>query len=355
MNILIIDPGSTSTKVGIFHDNKLRKENFKHERTEIEQFNTIIDQLEYRFNIIKQFIQKNHPSLPFNAVIGRGGLIHPVEGGVYRVNDKMIKDLEAGINGQHASNLGGILARKFAEHYQCEAFIADPVVVDEMMPIAKYSGLKGIERKSIFHALNHKATARKVAEKIGKSYEEVNFIVAHMGGGVSVGIHHKGKVIDVNNALDGDGPFSPERAGGLPVSGIRDYLERENISINDLIKIVAKQAGLMSYIGSVDMIKIEEDIKNSDKYKEEVVNAMAYQIAKEISSLAAAVNGDIDGIILTGGLAHSKYLVDLISKRVSFLGKIFVEPGENEIESLLMSAKLALEGKIQIKEYRSNL
>jgi len=351
MDILVIDPGSTSTKVGIFHDNQLIKENFKHERIEIEQFKTIIDQLEYRFNIIKHFIQNNHPTLSFSAVIGRGGLIHPVEGGVYRVNDKMIEDLKAGINGQHASNLGGILAKRFAKHYQCEAFIADPVVVDEMMPIAKYSGLKGIERKSIFHALNHKATARKVANKIGKSYEEVNFVVAHLGGGISIGIHSKGKVIDVNNALDGDGPFSPERAGSLPVSGIKDYLAKNNISIEDLTKVVSKQAGLISYVGSVDMIKIEEDINNSDRYKEEIVNAMAYQIAKEICSLTAAVNGNIDGIILTGGLAHSKYLIDLISKRVSFLGKIFVEPGENEIESLLMSAKLVLEGKIQIKEY----
>jgi len=352
MNILIIDPGSTSTKVGIFHNKELIKENFKHERIEIEQFKTIIDQLEYRFNIIKHFIQNNHPTLSFSAVIGRGGLIHPVEGGVYRVNNKMIEDLKAGINGQHASNLGGILAKRFAKHYQCEAFIADPVVVDEMMLIAKYSGLKGIERKSIFHALNHKATARKVANKIGKSYEEVNFIVAHLGGGISIGIHSKGKVIDVNNALDGDGPFSPERAGSLPVSGIKDYLARNNISIEELTKIVSKQAGLISYIGSVDMIKIEEDIKNSDRHKEEIVNAMAYQIAKEICSLTAAVNGNIDGIILTGGLAHSKYLIDLISKRVSFLGEIFVEPGENEIESLLMSAKLVLEGKIQINEYR---
>jgi butyrate kinase len=351
MNILVIDPGSTSTKIGIFLEDKLFKENIKHERSELDTFKTIYEQLEYRFSIIKQIIKDKYNQITFDAIIGRGGLIHPVEGGIYEVNQKMLDDLKNGVNGQHASNLGGILAKIFSEIYNCKAFIADPVVVDEMMPVAKYSGLKGIERKSIFHALNHKATARKVAKKIGKNYEDVNFIVAHLGGGISIGIHSKGKVIDVNNALDGDGPFSPERAGGLPVIGIKEYLHDNNLTIEELSKIVSKKAGLMSYLGKVDMIEIEKDIENGDNYTKEVVQAMCYQIAKEICSLAAATYGKLDGIILTGGLAHSNYLVKLITERVSFLGKIFVEPGENEIESLLMSAQLALENKIEIKQY----
>lgn len=351
MNILVIDPGSTSTKIGIFLEDKLFKENIKHERSELDTFKTIYEQLEYRFSVIKQIIQDKYDQITFDGIIGRGGLIHPVESGIYEVNQKMLDDLKNGVNGQHASNLGGVLAKMFAETYNCKAFIADPVVVDEMMPVAKYSGLKGIERKSIFHALNHKATARKVAKKIGKNYEDVNFIVAHLGGGISIGIHSKGKVIDVNNALDGDGPFSPERAGGLPVIGIKEYLHDNNLTIEELSKIVSKKAGLMSYLGKVDMIEIEKDIENGDNYTKEVVQAMCYQIAKEICSLAAATYGKLDGIILTGGLAHSNYLVKLITERVSFLGKIFVEPGENEIESLLMSAQLALENKIEIKQY----
>ncbi len=352
MIVVAIDPGSTSTKIGVLKGNEITKRSISHDRKEIDACNSIYEQKGFRFNVIKQTIgELLNPVEKIDAVVGRGGLMKPIKGGVYRVNDRMIEDLKVGVMGQHAANLGGIIAKELADIYGCEAFITNPPVIDEMEPIAKVSGLKGVERKSMFHALNQKATALKVAEKIGKSYDELNLIVAHLGGGISIGIHSKGRVIDVNNALDGDGPFSPERAGGLPVDGVLELLKKGVYSIDELKMIVSRKAGLYSYLGTVDLREVEKMIDNGDENAKLYYEAMAYQVAKEIGALATVVSGNVDGIVLTGGLAFSERFLKLITDKVAFIGKIIIEPGENEIEALIDAGVRVLTGKEQPKEY----
>lgn len=352
MIIIAIDPGSTSTKIGILKNNILTKETFNHQREIIDSFKTIYEQKQFRLDLIKDFIQKKlSKNEHIKAVIGRGGLTRPIKGGVYRVNSKMVEDLKIGIMGQHAANLGGIIAKEIAEIYHCEAFITNPPVIDEMSEIAKVTGLKGTTRKSMFHALNQKSVALKVSEKIGKNYEEINLIVAHLGGGISVGVHQNGAVTDVNNALNGDGPFSPERAGYIPVDEVIRLIKKGIYTADELKDIVSRKAGLYSYIGTTDLKEVEKRIDEGDEEANLYYEAMAYQVAKEIGALSTVVNGKVEGIILTGGLAHSKKFVKLIAQRVSFIGKIFVEPGENEIESLIDAGLRVITGKEQYLEY----
>ncbi len=350
LKILAIDPGSTSTKVGIFHDGRLTKENIKHSREELERYTSILQQKEMRFEAIKQFIERLRLN-SFNAIVGRGGLIKPVEGGVYRVNRRMIEDLQKGIYGQHASNLGGILAYEFASLYNCPAFIADPVVIDEMDRVAKFSGLKGIERLSIFHALNQRATARKACEKLSLNYNKASIIVAHMGGGISVGLHKNGRVVDVNNALDGDGPFAMERSGSLPVSGVLKLIRDKKFTPESLLDTVSKRGGVYSYLSTVDMSEIEKRIADGDRYAEDVIEALIYQISKEIAALSSAVCGKVDAIVLTGGLAHSRRITEGIKKRISFISRVLIFEGEFEIEALIDAAKRVLNKEEEPKNY----
>lgn len=352
MIIVAIDPGSTSTKVGILKDTILEKQSIFHDRKDIDACSSIYEQRRFRFNLIKQILGSglNSTEKP-DIIVGRGGLINPIKGGIYRVNDRMVEDLKVGVMGQHAANLGGILAKQFADFYCCEAVITDPPVIDEMHCLARISGLDGIERKSMFHALNQKATARKVAENMGKSYEELNFIVAHLGGGISIGIHRKGEVIDVNNALDGDGPFSPERSGSLPVDGVIDLIKSGKYTPDELKTIVSRKGGLYSYINSTDLKEIEDRIANGDERCKLYYDAMAYQIAKEIGALATVVNGEVDAIILTGGLAFSENFVSVISDRIKFISNVIIEAGENEIEALIDAGKRILTGEDVMKEY----
>jgi butyrate kinase len=347
MNILAIDPGSTSTKIGIFDGNEIVKENFTHDRDLINSFKEIYDQKDFRIKCINDFL--SNKNLKFDAVVGRGGLIKPVNGGVIEVNDILLNDLKIGVNGQHASNLGGIIADKIAKENNCKAYIVDPVVVDEMDDVAKLSGFVEIERKSIFHALNQKAMARRVADKLGKKYSEINLIVAHMGGGITVGAHKKGKVVDVNDGLSGDGPYAPERTGGLPVSGILNLLEK--YSKEEIIKIVTRQGGIFSYLNIVDIREVEK-IAENDKQAKLILDGMIYQIAKEIGALAAALDGEVDGIVLTGGIANSKLITDKISNKVKFISKIFIEPGEFEIEALIEGALRVLKGQEKPLTYK---
>ncbi len=347
MNILAIDPGSTSTKIGIFDGNEIVKENFTHDRDLINSFKEIYDQKDFRVKCINNFL--SNKNLKFDAVVGRGGLIKPVNGGVIEVNDILLNDLKIGVNGQHASNLGGIIADKIAKENNCKAYIVDPVVVDEMDDVAKLSGFVEVERKSIFHALNQKAMARRVADKLGKKYSEINLIVAHMGGGITVGAHKKGKVVDVNDGLSGDGPYAPERTGGLPVSGILNLLEK--YSKEEIIKIVTRQGGIFSYLNIVDIREVEK-IAENDKQAKLILDGMIYQIAKEIGALAAALDGEVDGIVLTGGIANSKLITDKISNKVKFISKIFIEPGEFEIEALIEGALRVLKGQEKPLTYK---
>jgi butyrate kinase len=347
MNILAIDPGSTSTKIGIFDGNEIVKENFTHDRDLINSFKEIYDQKDFRVKCINNFL--SNKNLKFDAVVGRGGLIKPVNGGVIEVNDILLNDLKIGVNGQHASNLGGIIADEIAKENNCKAYIVDPVVVDEMDDVAKLSGFVEVERKSIFHALNQKAMARRVADKLGKKYSEINLIVAHMGGGITVGAHKKGKVVDVNDGLSGDGPYAPERTGGLPVSGILNLLEK--YSKEEIIKIVTRQGGIFSYLNIVDIREVEK-IAENDKQAKLILDGMIYQIAKEIGALAAALDGEVDGIVLTGGIANSKLITDKISNKVKFISKIFIEPGEFEIEALIEGALRVLKGQEKPLTYK---
>jgi butyrate kinase len=352
MNILALDPGSSSTKIGIYTAGNISKANIAHPREEIDRFAAIHDQLGYRLQVIENYLQTSGlASRAFDAVVGRGGLIRPVEGGVFRVNDLMLNDLKNGLNGQHASNLGGLLAHEFALRHTCAAFIVDPVMVDELWPEARLSGLSGISRRSIFHALNQKASARMVAGKMGSSYDAVNLIVAHMGGGISVGAHRQGKVVDVNNALNGDGPFAPERTGGLPLDGVLGLLQDGKYTIAELNEKITRTGGVYSYLGIVDMQEVERRAQRGDEAANGVLNGLIYQVAKEVGSLAAALSGRVDGIVLTGGLAHSDLITDKIREKVAFIAPVWIEPGEYEIEALISGALRVLHGEEPAREY----
>ncbi len=352
MTYLAIDPGSTSTKVAVYRDGAMIKGSFDHPRSEIDTYPSIYSQKAMRFRTIAHWLDsKDLSDQPFRAVIGRGGLIRPVPGGVFAVNDTLLADLVNGVNGQHASNLGGILAREFAEKCNCPAYIADPVVVDELAPEARLSGLEGLERKSIFHALNQKAMARNVAKTMGKSYEDITLIVAHLGGGISVGAHKKGRVVDVNDALSGDGPFSPERTGGLPVSGICDLIRSGRFTPDSLVQAAAGKGGVYSYLGITDIRDLTERAGNKDSRAELVLSAMIYQIAKEIGGLAAALNGQVDGIVITGGIARSDEICRRLTAKVRFIAPVFVEPGEHELEALIDAARRVTEQGETVNRY----
>ncbi len=350
--ILAIDPGSTSTKVGIFTGGELKKESVEHKKEVLEQFSTVIEQKGMRVEAIRTFLLKNGlDGVKFEATVGRGGLLKPIEGGVYMVDGAMLKDLKEGRYGVHPANLGGILAYEFASLFNCPAFVVDPPTIDEMDSVAKLSGLKEIERKSKFHALNQRATAKKAAELLGKDYRDVNLIVAHMGGGVSVGAHRRGRVVDVNNALDGDGPYSVERSGGLPFGDLLRLVRDGGYSVDELMYKCLKRGGVYSYLGLTDMKKVEVMVENGDEFAKLVVDGFIYQVAKEIGALSSALSGSLDGIVLTGGLAKSRYIVDNLKKRVSFLAPVFVFEGEFEIEALVDGALGALKGEVKIKRY----
>lgn len=283
--------------------------------------------------------------------MGRGGLLKPIEGGTYQVNDRMLEDLRAGLLGEHASNLGGILAFEISKAIGKKSFIVDPVVVDEMQDLARISGLKGIERKSIFHALNQKAVARKYAKSIDRKYEELNLIVAHLGGGVSVGSHEKGRVVDVPNALDGEGPFSPERAGSLPVGDIVNICFSGEYTKEEVKKMLKGNGGIVSYLNTNDAREVEDRIKDGDQYAKLIYYAMAYQVAKEIGASAAVLKGKVDGIIITGGIAYDKVFTSWIEERVSFIGPVTVYPGEDELTALAEGGLRVLRGEEEAKIY----
>ena len=286
-----------------------------------------------------------------DCVVGRGGLLKPIKGGTYSVSDDMIEDLRVGVSGQHASNLGGIIAREFSKELGIPAYIVDPVVVDELSDVARISGLDDIERRSIFHALNQKAIARRYADEVGKKYDELNLIVGHMGGGISVGAHEKGSVIDVANALDGEGPFSPERSGGIPVGSLVQMCYSGEYSLADMKKKITGRGGLVSYLDTSDARDVEAMIEKGDKKAELVYDAMAYQIAKEIGSCSVVLEGKVDAILLTGGIAYSKMFTKKIIDKVSFIADVKVYPGEDEMAALALGGLRILRGEEEAKIY----
>jgi butyrate kinase len=353
IRILAINPGSTSTKIALFHNEKeIFQETIRHSPEELKPYPKIIDQYIFRKETILKILDKKEINIrKLNAVVGRGGLLKPISGGTYIVNEKMVNDLKQGLYGEHASNLGGLLAFEISRNLDIPAFIVDPVVVDEMEPIAKISGTPEIERKSIFHALNQKAMARRAAGDLGKNYEEINLVVAHLGGGISVGAHKKGKVIDVNNALDGDGPFSPERSGGLPFGALMKMCYNGKYSYDELRRKLIGRGGLVAYLGTNDGREVKKRIDAGDEQAKLIYKAMAYQVGKEIGSQCAVLKGDIDAIVLTGGLAYDNMFIDWIKEMVSFMAPVMVYPGEDELLALAHGALRVIIGGEKAKTY----
>ena len=334
--ILTINPGSTSTKIAVFNNEDLVFEKtLRHSSEEIGQYEKISDQFEFRKRVIEEALAEGGVKVcDLHAIVGRGGLLKPIKGGTYVVNEAMIEDLKVGVLGEHASNLGGIIAKQIGDEVNIPSYIVDPVVVDEMNEIARVSGIPEIDRKSIFHALNQKATARRASKELGKEYSEYNFIVAHMGGGISVGAHEKGRVIDVANALDGEGPFSPERSGGLPVGDLIKMCFSGKYTQDQIKKRIKGNGGLVGYLNSNDVRDVQDKIANGDEKAKLVYEAMAYQVSKEIGSCASVLKGNVDAILLTGGIAYSEIFINLIKERVKFIADVKVYPGEDEMIAL---------------------
>ncbi|MDY0092121.1 MAG: butyrate kinase [Candidatus Vecturithrix sp.] len=352
--ILVINPGSTSTKIAVYDNHELLvEETLRHKPEDLIGFETITDQYEFREKIVLDVLKTHGIQVAeLDAVVGRGGLVHPLEGGCYRVNTRMIQDLKAMIMGEHASNLGALIAKAIGDSIGKPAFIVDPVVVDELEPLARYSGHPKLQRISIFHALNQKAVAHRVAQELNKPYTACNLIVVHLGGGISVGAHKHGKVVDVNNALDGDGPFSPERSGGLPVGQLVTLCFSAQYTEAEIKKMMKGQGGLVAYIGTNDGRETVKRIKAGNLQAREVFEAMAYQVAKEIGAMAAVLHGSVDAIVLTGGLAYNQIFVEWITQRVQFIAPVKVVPGEDEMVALNEGALRVLTGEEEAKEYQ---
>jgi butyrate kinase len=353
--ILVINPGSTTTKIAVFDGLKsIFLKSIKHTAEQLERYERISDQYEFRKEVIlNELIHAEIDIEKIDAVVGRGGLVKPIESGVYEVNEALKEDLKKGVLGEHASNLGGLIADDIAKSLpNARAFIADPVVVDELQDVARVTGVVDMPRRSIFHALNQKAVARNFAVTRDKKYEEVNVIVAHLGGGISIGAHRKGKVVDVNNGLDGYGPFSPERAGTLPTGALVDWCYSGKFTHDEMRKKISGKGGLMAHLGTNQAHEVEQMIEQGDKYAELVLSAMSYQIAKWISGAAVVLKGDIDGIILTGGIANSEFVVNYIKDMVSFLAPVILYPGEDEMKALAENALNVLSGAVDVKVYK---
>ncbi|MBN1542562.1 butyrate kinase [candidate division KSB1 bacterium] len=351
--ILALNPGSTSTKIAFFHDeNESFAVNLHHSTQDLENFSRIIDQYAFRLQTIEKLLEEKGLALnDIDAFVGRGGLLIPISSGTFAVDDIMLKDLYAGVQGEHASNLGGILAYELAKRVDKPAFIVDPVVVDELQDLARFSGHPELPRRSIFHALNQKAVARKAATHLKRPYTDLNLVVAHLGGGISVAAHEKGRVIDVNNALDGDGPFSPERSGSVP-AGDLVRLCYSGKDCRTVLQMIKGKGGMVAYLGTNDMRHVQHLVADGDRRAITVYRAMAYQIAKEIGAMSVVLKGRVDAIVFTGGIAFDKILLGWISEYCSHIAPILIFAGEEEMQSLALGALRVLRGDEKAKVYR---
>lgn len=350
---LIINPGSTSTKIGVFEDETLLfEETLRHSTEEIAQYATIVDQKDFRKEIIVNLLkEKDFDINSLNVVVGRGGMLKPIPGGTYPVTDALLADLKVGVQGQHASNLGGILAREIADSIGVPSYIVDPVVVDELMPEARYSGVPELQRVSIFHALNQKAVAKRYAKEAGKAYDSMNLIVVHMGGGVSVGAHKAGKVIDVFNALDGDGAFSPERAGGVPNGSLVKMCFSGKYTEAEVYKKLVGNGGFNAYLGTNDMRNVDKLVEEGNEEAKVIRDAFILQVAKDMGSMACVLEGKVDQLIITGGIAYDKYVVNALKEKAGWIAPVTVYPGEDELLALAQGALRVLNGEEAAMEY----
>ncbi|MBN2273366.1 MAG: butyrate kinase [Bacteroidales bacterium] len=352
--ILAINPGSTSTKVAIYHNTKpVFLKSIHHEANELAQFKHIVDQYKFRKEIILKELRDSHINIELiEVIVGRGGVIRPIESGVYLINDQMKDDLLSGKLSEHASNLGALIADDLAKEIpDCKAYIADPVVVDELQDVARIAGHPKFRRLSIFHALNQKATARAYARLANRRYEDLNLVIAHMGGGISVGVHRKGRVIDVNQALNGEGPFSPERSGTLPAYALAKLCMSGKYTLDEIKKMITGEGGFMAYLKTNSAYEVELMAQEGDEKARLLQDAMSYQIGKEIAAMCAVLHGEVDAIILTGGISHNPMVVEYIKKMVSFIAPVVIYPGEDEMHALAMNGLMVLKGEITPREY----
>ena len=352
--ILAINPGSTSTKISVYEDTtEVFTKTLRHSNEELAPYKNVIDQLDFRKETIKAALKENNIDVNSLAIIvGRGGLVKPIPSGCYEVNAAMIEDIKTGKNGEHASNLGAIIANEQANEVGgIKALIADPVVVDELEPVARISGHAAFPRVSIFHALNQKAIAKLYAKNNGKDYKDLNIIVAHLGGGVSVGIHSKGRVIDVNDALRGEGPFSPERSGGLPAAAIVDACFSGKYTEKQIRKMISGEGGIVSYLGTNSFMDVENRVNAGDPEAILINEAFAYQLAKEIGAMSTVVEGKVDAIIITGGIAYNKDLMEIVKRKVQFIAPVSIYPGEDEMGALAGNGLAILNGTEEVKVY----
>ncbi|MEG0773405.1 butyrate kinase [Clostridium sp.] len=349
--ILAINPGSTSTKIALYeNEEEVLCKTLDHQSEEIEKYARVQDQFEMRKEVVIRFLKENHYSIEeISAVVGRGGMLPPVKSGAYRVNTMMVDRLKNNPITEHASNLGALIAYEIANSIGVTAYIYDSVRVDELKDIAKISGMSDIPRSSTSHVLNSRAMAMKVAKKYGKKYDELNFIVTHLGGGISLSVHEKGKMVDI--IADDEGPFSPERAGRIPCKELIDLCYSGKYDKKTMHKKLRGDGGLKDYLGTVDVREVVKAIEHGDKNAELILEAMAYQVSKGIGELATVVEGKVDAIVITGGIAYSKLITDWIKNRVQFIAPVEIMPGENEMESLSLGTLRVLRGEEEAKEY----
>ena len=352
--LLIINPGSTSTKIAVFQDKEcVFKTNIKHSAEDIASFEHIADQYHFRKDVILSTLKEAGIELnDLSMVVGRGGLLKPLTSGIYEVNEAMIRDLVNSPVGEHACNLGGLIADDIAKSVGVKAYIADPVIVDEMEDVARFSGHPAFPRMSVFHALNQKMIARQHAAAVGKRYEDLNLIGIHLGGGISVAAHKKGRVVDVNNALNGDGPFTPERSGALPSGPLMNACFSGKYTKKEIDLMLKGQGGFVAYLGTNDAMEVENQVKAGNKEWELVYRAMAYQVAKEVGGLAAsAFSMDVDAIFVTGGMAYDKNFCKILEGHLGKIAPVCVYPGEDEMMALTLNGLMVLNGETVAKIY----
>jgi len=352
--ILVINPGSTSTKISVFVDDKEQfTETLRHTNEELAPFNRVVEQFEFRKNVIVSALKKNGVAIEsLSVVVGRGGMLKPIKSGTYEVNERMLEDLKTSERGEHASNLGALIAADIARSIPgCKAYIADPIVVDELSPVARIAGHPLFERISIFHALNHKAIAKGYATSIGKEYEQLNLIIAHLGGGVSVGAHLKGQVVEVNNALNGEGPFSPERSGTLPAYALAELCFSGKYTFSQVTKIITGEGGLVAHLGTNSFNIVAQRVDAGDEKAILISDAFAYNVAKSIGACAAVLKGDVDAILITGGVAHNTKLMEKLTDMVKFIAPVKIFPGEDEMSALAGNGLAVISGKVKPKIY----
>lgn len=353
MKLLVINPGGTSTKVSVFEDKReLFKRNLSHTSDDLKEFDTVFDEFEFRKDIVLKAIEENGVAIEdLGCVVGRGGLLKEIKGGTYPINDIMIEDVQKAIRGEHASNLGCVLAKSIGDQIGIPSFIVDPVSTDEFEDISRYTGISDLQNPSWLHALNHKAVCRTTAEEIGGKYTDFNFIVAHLGSGISIVAHKNGRMIDGSGGRS-NGPFSPERSGQLPTYSLINLCYSGKYSHKEMVAKVSSIGGMYDYLGTKDIREVEKRIKNGDQKARTVMDAFCYQVSKEIASYAASLKGQVDRIILTGGIAHSKYVAKVVEERCGFLAPLVIKAGEAEMEAMALGALRVLNGEEKAMEYK---